>query len=202
LPESIGCSTSVPSQPTTVSSVLVAGAAPTVGLTSQFTAIAVFSDGTTRSVGSQATWTSSSPSVASVSSSGFVTGVGAGEVDITATYGGVTGGVHILIPPPPGMYTLSVTLAQGHHLSGPYAATLSGPNGFACVMSQSQESVTCPVTLFPSGTVVPIVVTITAPAFANDAPIWATSGCDSTTTNTCTVLMNANRTVTIEAGRT
>ena len=198
---SVGCGSSAPSQPTTVSSVLVAGAAPTVGMTSQFTAIALSSDGSIRSVGSQVTWTSSNTSVASVSGSGSVTGVSAGEVDIFATYGGVTGGLHILIAPP-AMYTLSVTLAQGHHLSGPYAATLSGPNGFACVMSQSQESVICPVASFPSGTVVPIVVTITVPAFANDAPIWETSGCDSTTTNACTVLMNANRAVTIKAGRT
>ena len=106
--------------------------------------------------------------------------------------------------PTPVMYTLSVTLAQGHELSGPYAATLSGPNGFACVMSQSQNSVTCPAASFPAGTLVPIVVTITVPAFANDVPIWATSGCDSVNSgrNTCTVTMNANRTVTIQAGVT
>ena len=199
---STGCGTSGPSQPTTVASVQVAGAPPTVGSMSQFTAMALSSDGSTLSVGSQATWTSSSTSVATVSSMGYVTAVGAGEADITATYGGVTGRTHILIAPPLVTYTLSVTLAQGLHLSGPYAATLSGPNGFACVMSQSQESVNCPVTSFPSGTEVPIVVTITVPAFANDLPIWATSGCDSTTRNTCTVLMNANRAVTIKAGQT
>jgi len=102
------------------------------------------------------------------------------------------------------MYTLSVTLAQGHELSGPYVATLSGPNGFACVMNQGQKSVSCPVASFTSGTVVPIVVTITVPAVANDVPIWATSGCDSVndSRNTCTVLMNSNKTVTIQAGVT
>jgi len=199
---SIACSTSAPSRPTTVSSVLVAGAAPAVGSTSQFTAVALSSDGSTQSVSSQVTWSSSNLSIASVNGSGSVTGVSAGEVDITATYGGVTGGLHIAIVPPLAMYTLSVTLAQGHHLSGPYAAMLTGPGGFACVMSQSQESVNCPVALFPSGTVVPIVVTITVPSFANDVPIWATSGCDSTTRNTCTVLMDANRAVTIKAGST
>jgi hypothetical protein len=40
-------------------------------------------------------------------------------------------------------YTLSATLAHGYEISGPYAATLTGPNGFSCSMSQSQQSVTC-----------------------------------------------------------
>lgn len=101
-----------------------------------------------------------------------------------------------------GMFTLSVTLAQGHHQSGPYAATLSGPGGFTCYMSQSQDNVGCLARSFPAGTSVPIVVTIMAPPLANNSPIWETSGCDSTTWNTCTVLMNANRVVTIKAGRT
>ncbi len=201
------CSTSAPpTEPTTVSSVVVSGAAPAAGLTSQFTAIAVSSDGSTQAVGSQAIWNSSNMLVATVSTSGSVTGIGAGEADITATFKGVTGRARVLIAanqaPPPAMFTLSITLAQGHHLSGPYAATLSGPNGFTCYMSQSQDNVSCPVASFPSGTVVPIVVTITAPAFANDWPIWETSGCSSTTTNTCTVLLDENRTVTIKAGRT
>jgi hypothetical protein len=97
-------------------------------------------------------------------------------------------------------YTLNATLAQGVHLSGPYGATMTGPNGFSCSMSPIQESVTCAPVSYPLGTSVALVVTITIPSFANEAPIYSASGCDSLTKDTCTILMNANRTVTIRAG--
>ena len=98
-------------------------------------------------------------------------------------------------------FTLSAVLAQGHHLSGPYAATLTGPGGFSCSLRQDQETVDCPPVLYVAGTSVPLVVTITIPSFANADPIWSTSGCDSVTINTCTVLMTGNRNVTIRAGK-
>jgi hypothetical protein len=98
-------------------------------------------------------------------------------------------------------YTLNATLAQGYESSGPYAATLTGPNGFSCSMSQSQKSVTCTPASFTAGTRVQILVTVTVPSFANDAPILSAVGCDSVTVNTCTVLMNADRAVTIRAGQ-
>jgi hypothetical protein len=101
----------------------------------------------------------------------------------------------------PATYTLNATLAQGLNLSGPYAATPTAPNGFSCSMSQSQQSVTCAPVSYTAGTSVPILVTVTIPSFANEAPILSASGCDSVTTNTCTVVMNANRTVTIRAGQ-
>jgi hypothetical protein len=98
-------------------------------------------------------------------------------------------------------YTLDATLAQGLNLSGPHAATLTGPNGFSCSMSQSQASVTCAPVSYTAGTSVQILVTVTIPSFANDAPILSAVGGDSVTVNTCTVLMNANRAVTIRAGQ-
>ena len=98
-------------------------------------------------------------------------------------------------------YTLNATLAQGYYSSGPYAATLTGPNGFSCSMSQVQQSVTCTPMSYTAGTSVSILVTVTVPSFANGAPILSAVGCDSVTVNTCTVLMNADRTVTIRAGQ-
>ncbi len=98
-------------------------------------------------------------------------------------------------------YTLNATLAQGLNISGPYAATLTGPNGFSCSLSQSQQSVTCAPASFTAGTSVQILVTVTIPSFANAAPILSAVGCDSVTVNTCTVLMNASRSVTIRAGK-
>lgn len=98
-------------------------------------------------------------------------------------------------------YTLNATFAQGLNISGPYAATLTGPNGFSCSMSQSQQSVTCTPASFTAGTSVQILVTVTIPSFANAAPILSAVGCDSVTNDSCIVLMNANRAVTIRAGQ-
>jgi|SRR5438552_8600625 len=94
----IGCTSSTAS-PTSISSVAVAGAAPAVGATSQFTATATLMNGTTQDVTSLATWSSSNSTEATVSSSGLVAGVGAGTVTIQATYQSVTGADQITVNP-------------------------------------------------------------------------------------------------------
>lgn len=67
-----------------------------VGQTAQFTATGVVGHGsnhpsTTQDVTDSATWTSSAPAVATISSSGVATGVAAGSTTITATINGYTG---------------------------------------------------------------------------------------------------------------
>lgn len=52
----------------------------------QFTATVTMTDSSTRDVTNDAAWTSSSPDVATVSATGLVTAVAAGETTITATY--------------------------------------------------------------------------------------------------------------------
>ena len=94
----IACSNSSTS-PSTVSSVTVSGAAPTVGSAVQFTATASLSDGTTQDVTSLATWQSSDSSEATVSSTGVVTAIAPGSVSVTATYQSVTGTDQITIAP-------------------------------------------------------------------------------------------------------
>jgi len=79
-----------------VTTISVSGNAPNVGASSQFTATAL-SNSTTQAVTSQATWTSSDTSVATVSSTGLVTGVNPGSADISATYQNVTGVSHLAI---------------------------------------------------------------------------------------------------------
>ena len=59
-----------------------------VGTTQQLTVTATFSDSSTQDVTSSCVWTSSSPTNASVSSTGLVTGGFVGSSIITATYGG------------------------------------------------------------------------------------------------------------------
>ena len=104
-------SPSNPSPAPTVSTVAVSGTAPAVGAATQFTATATLSDNTTQSVTSQATWASSNNAVATVNSAGVVTGVGAGEADITATYQNVAGRSHIAVGRT--TYTLSGAVTDG-----------------------------------------------------------------------------------------
>ena len=65
-----------------------------VGGTQQFTAIATYSDSSTSDVTPSVTWSSSNPSVASITASGtgagVATGVAGGSADIMATFGGIT----------------------------------------------------------------------------------------------------------------
>ncbi len=56
------------------------------GYGAQFTAIATYSDGTTKDVTQSATWSSSVPSVATVTASGLASGLLQGTTNISATY--------------------------------------------------------------------------------------------------------------------
>ena len=58
--------------------------------TQQYTATAVFGDGSHQDITSSATWNSSNTGVATINSSGLATAVAAGVVNITATSGNVT----------------------------------------------------------------------------------------------------------------
>ena len=68
--------------------------------TIQLTATARFVDGSSRDVTSSATWISSDPSMATVSSAGLVTAVGNGPVDVRASYQGVTGALTLQVGRP------------------------------------------------------------------------------------------------------
>ena len=63
----------------------------------QLTATARMSDGSTRDVTSSAAWESSNPGIAAVSSTGMVTVVGNGELDVRATYQNVMGSMHLSV---------------------------------------------------------------------------------------------------------
>jgi hypothetical protein len=79
-----------------VTSLVVAppGAVIPVGQTLQYSATAVFSDGTTQDVTLQSTWASSVPGTATVGSgTGLLTGVAPGALNVTATFNGLTGTV-------------------------------------------------------------------------------------------------------------
>jgi hypothetical protein len=92
-----GGSPTAPTQPPvspgrTVSAVQLSGAASiSEGRTAQFTARATWSDGTEEDVSSRASWRSLNTGVATVTSTGLVTGVSTGTADVTAEFQGQSG---------------------------------------------------------------------------------------------------------------
>lgn len=85
--------------PSAVNTVTVTGAAPAVGASSQYAAVANLSNGTTENVTTTATWTSSNPDIATVSASGLVTAMAEGSVSISATFDSVTGSAQAAVLP-------------------------------------------------------------------------------------------------------
>jgi 6-phosphogluconolactonase len=108
----------------TLSSITVAakgtgGATVVAGLTLQFTATGVYSDGTQKDLSTTVTWTSSDTSKAIISPAGLVTGVAAGPSTITATSTSVTAG----------------------SVAGQDALTVAPPNLLSVVISPNNPSV-------------------------------------------------------------
>jgi hypothetical protein len=93
-----GCESASAPAPLAVS-LIVSGDAPRVGASSQFTALASLSNGTYQVVSSVAVWTTTAPLVATVTSTGVVSGVAPGSVTIVATYQGATGGLNFPVLP-------------------------------------------------------------------------------------------------------
>ncbi len=121
----IGCdknATLTPTSPTTptaptITSIVVSSTS-TTSASFQLAAAARMSDGTSRDVTSTSTWDSSNPSLATVSQGGLVTVLGTGELDVRATYQGVTGTLHMLVARQP---VVSVTVTGTPSTPSPWA---------------------------------------------------------------------------------
>ena len=100
------------------------GTPPAVGSASQFTALAVLPDGSSQTVTSQAAWLSSNTAVATVSSSGMVTAVSSGPVEISATYGKTKGSLAFAVAPPATL-ALNGTITDATSGGGVAAATVT-----------------------------------------------------------------------------
>ncbi len=85
----------------TLASLAVTPATPSItqGATQQFTATGTLSDGSKQDLTNSVTWTSSSTTVATVSSSGLASGVAPGSSTITATSGLVNGSTKLTVTP-------------------------------------------------------------------------------------------------------
>jgi uncharacterized protein YjdB len=68
-----------------------------VGSALQINAFANYNDGTSSNVTSNAVWTSSAPTIASVSGGGLLTPLAAGSVAVQANYGGMTGSAKLSV---------------------------------------------------------------------------------------------------------
>jgi hypothetical protein len=88
-----GQSTTPTPTPPAVTSVTITGTLtlPAVGQTSQLVATAAFANGTSQVVTNQATWQSSNPTVATVTTTGLVAALTYGTAIVTATFQGVNG---------------------------------------------------------------------------------------------------------------
>ncbi len=102
------------------------GGTLSIASTQQYTATCTYSDGTSSTCTSAVTWSSSMPSVASVSSSGLVTGVATGSANIVATGSGLQGQINLSVSAPtlqsiaitPGTSTLAVGSTQQFQAMG------------------------------------------------------------------------------------
>ncbi len=165
-----------------------------VGSTEQLNVLATYNDGTFQDLTSKAAWTSSAPSVASVSSTGLVTaGEVAGTTTISATLAGTT------IP----SITITVAAATGSPfqlvLEGTAYGTVMDNQGLInCTNISGQGATGTCNTTYPSGTA---VVLTEIPDAGSVFGGWGLSTCTGTAT-TCafTVTGNAEISATFSNG--
>jgi trimeric autotransporter adhesin len=86
-------------EPAPPTSIVVAPGAAAIGIggTQQFTATAVFGDGTSQDLTSQVQWSSSAANIAWISNKGLASGVSTGTAQITAAYLGVSGSATLTV---------------------------------------------------------------------------------------------------------
>src|SRR5271166_2220010 len=111
-------------------SIAVTPANPSIGAGNQqqLAATGTYSDGSHQDLTSSATWTSSIPSSATVSSGGLATGVAAGNTTIEAASGSINGSTGLTITPPQLEVSLAWTGSSSPGIAGynAYRSTISG----------------------------------------------------------------------------
>jgi uncharacterized protein YjdB len=115
----------------------------------QYTATGTFTGGSTRVLTSGVTWTSSAPSIATVSSTGLVTGVWIGSATIRATVGTVSGtasAVGVALAPrvvaiTPPRATLATGATTALHAYVTYADASTSDDSLLCTWTSSDTSV-------------------------------------------------------------
>lgn len=116
--------------PKVLNSITVTPSAPTLetGKTQQFTATGTFSDGTTQALTSSVTWTSANAAVATITSAGLATTVGAGSTTITATSAGIQGSTALTVSAPAPAPEIQVLNVMPVTVNGSLCSANSYPN--------------------------------------------------------------------------
>jgi hypothetical protein len=128
-PPSEGSMPVAPTPTPGVTAISISGSIPEIGATTQLTATAVRSDGSAQDVTAQATWDSSNVAVISMSEGGAARGVGAGEADITASFGGSTGSRQVRLEVRTfGLDGVIADQATGRPIAGSDVEILDGKN--------------------------------------------------------------------------
>jgi hypothetical protein len=114
-----------------------------VGTKQQFTATGTYSHGSKRDLTNSATWTSSVPSVATISGTGLATGIAAGSTTIQAAVGSINGSTGLTVTAQ-GSFTIaasptSLSVVQGNQRTSTITTTVSG--GFNSAISLSASGV-------------------------------------------------------------
>ena len=97
-----GGGSSATAPPASLTAINITPASPSLalGLTQQMTAMGTFSDGGTRDLTSSVVWSSASPGVSSINTSGLASSLGQGTSIISATSGTVTGTTTLTVTAP------------------------------------------------------------------------------------------------------
>ena len=111
----------------TVTAISVAPTTPSVvvGATEQFSATAIYSDGSTTNITTSATWTTATAAVATINSAGLATAAAPGLATVTASLSAVSGGTTLNVTLPAGIGTNVPTWHFDAQRSGLNAAEAS-----------------------------------------------------------------------------
>ena len=106
--------TSGTASPPVLDSIAVTPANPSVvlGNGQQFTATGTYSNGSTQNLTSTATWSSSTPGVATMNTTGMATSVSAGSTTIMAALGSINGSTALTVTSAPALVSIAVTPAN------------------------------------------------------------------------------------------
>jgi plastocyanin len=144
-----------------------ANASLSIRSTEPFIAIGTFADSTTQDITKQVTWTSSSPSVATISATGLGTGVALGTSTITASLNGVVGSTGV---------TVKATTLQSIAITPAGPSVIQGQTqkftAIGTFSDNSTEDVSAQVTWTSS---TPAVATISPAGLATSAAAGATT---------------------------
>ena len=165
-----------PGQGQTLSSISISPSQPTVviGGTTQLTATATYSNGSTTNVSGSVTWSSSDSRMVNVSSSGVASGFATGNVAVTASYQGQSATATVVSSIGNIQWSGPITITQGGTYSGNWKST--NPNTAAVTIST-----TAPVIIENSY--------VTGPADLIDDPIH---GNNLTVKNVIGIAVNPN----------